>query len=201
MGTIAIVLILVIILICAVHLIDDVKVCLAGLIIVCTYILFTTRFEQYAGGFAYGTDWQEHEPKAGDAEKGIDTSDAADHFIRRGPDRLPFDTIASTPLGGKGGINPRDSCAPVDIAGPYEDSGLQSQTLDSGAFDAYDIDTGLANKQRYRAIMNKTAIDGAVRSTRNFYQKNFSNELDENERRVWYSEEASPVATDFWSYY
>jgi hypothetical protein len=58
-------------------------------------------------------------------------------------------------------------------------------------------DEMLARKQQHRASINKKAIDGHIRSTKNIYQKYFANELDENEHRVWWSDEASEITTDF----
>ena len=66
---------------------------------------------------------------------------------------------------------------------------------------AYDLDESLSRGQQYRASINKRAIDGAVRNTRNTFQKVFMNELDENEKRVWYSAEAQDMETDFHPYY
>lgn len=59
------------------------------------------------------------------------------------------------------------------------------------------MDETLARKQQQRASINKRAIDGAVRSTKNMFQKYFANELDENEKRVWWSDEAQELTTDF----
>lgn len=66
--------------------------------------------------------------------------------------------------------------------------------------DGYDVDSGLAERQRYLAGKNKRAIDGMVQHGRDYYGQFFKNELDENQRRVWYSAEASPVETDFWAF-
>ena len=59
------------------------------------------------------------------------------------------------------------------------------------------IDELLARKQQHRGSMNQRAIDGRVRSTKNLYKRYFQNELDENEKRVWYSAEAHEMETDF----
>jgi hypothetical protein len=66
---------------------------------------------------------------------------------------------------------------------------------------AYDLDESLSRGQQYRASINKRAIDGAVRHTRNSFARVFSNELNENEKRVWYSAEAEDLETDFRPYY
>jgi hypothetical protein len=65
----------------------------------------------------------------------------------------------------------------------------------------YNADEALARKQQHRSSMNKRAIDGAVRSTRNIYQKYFTDELNENEEREWWTAEAQPIETDFRPYY
>jgi hypothetical protein len=59
------------------------------------------------------------------------------------------------------------------------------------------VDEQLTRKQMHRGAMNKKAIDGKVRSTKNIYQKYFLNELDENEHKVWYSAEAEDLEMDF----
>jgi hypothetical protein len=83
---------------------------------------------------------------------------------------------------------------------------LASFTLhEPGVMSAYDLpqsnfmdlDEVLSRKQQHRANMNKKATDGHVRSTKNIYNKYFKNELDENEKRVWYSAEAQEFDTDF----
>lgn len=59
------------------------------------------------------------------------------------------------------------------------------------------VDEMLARKQQQRANINKRAIDGTVRDTRTFYDKFYKNELDENEKRVWYSSESQDIETDW----
>jgi hypothetical protein len=65
----------------------------------------------------------------------------------------------------------------------------------------YTADEALARKQQHRADINKKAIDGAVRSTRNIYERFFQNELNENENTEWWSAEAAEFETDFRPYY
>ena len=55
----------------------------------------------------------------------------------------------------------------------------------------------VARKQQHNLGLSRRAIDGAVRSTRNKFDKYFQNELTENEGRVWWSSEASEADTDF----
>jgi hypothetical protein len=65
---------------------------------------------------------------------------------------------------------------------------------------AYNLDQALARKQQHRSAMNKKAIDGAVRSTKNAFQRVFKNELAETEARDWWSSEATDFETDFRAY-
>lgn len=62
---------------------------------------------------------------------------------------------------------------------------------------AFDMDERLARKQKHRGEINKKATDGRVRATANLYKKYFTDELDENEKRVWWSNEAKEIDTDF----
>jgi hypothetical protein len=65
----------------------------------------------------------------------------------------------------------------------------------------YTADEALARKQQHRSDINKKAIDGAVRSTRNIFNKFFQNELHENETNEWWSAEAEEFEADFRPYY
>ena len=60
------------------------------------------------------------------------------------------------------------------------------------------LDERFARKQQQRSDINKRAIDGSVRATRELYNKYFTEELNENEERVWYSAEANRTGDD-WS--
>lgn len=64
----------------------------------------------------------------------------------------------------------------------------------------YTADEAMSRLQQHRSSINKRAIDGAVRTTKNRFAKFFANELDENEKRVWYSAEAADIETDFRPY-
>jgi hypothetical protein len=66
---------------------------------------------------------------------------------------------------------------------------------------AINNDDKLSRGQMHRSQMNKRAIDGAVRATRNQFEKYFGNELDENEKREWWSHQADDVETDYQYYY
>lgn len=59
------------------------------------------------------------------------------------------------------------------------------------------VDESISRKQQHRGGMNKKAIDGVVRNTKNAYKRCFLNELDENEHKVWWSAESNDVETDF----
>lgn len=62
---------------------------------------------------------------------------------------------------------------------------------------ATSVDESLARKMQHRGAMNKKAIDGAVRTTKNKFAQLFRNELDENEGRYWWSAQAVDIETDF----
>jgi hypothetical protein len=86
---------------------------------------------------------------------------------------------------------------------PYMDDAAGYDIPSSGR--GYNLDELLAKKQMHRGAMNKKALTGAVRSTRNIYQKYFQNELSENAGRVWWSNEGDNadnggLETDFTPY-
>ena len=58
-----------------------------------------------------------------------------------------------------------------------------------------DMDERLATEQAINR--NKRAMDGYSRSTRNIYDKYFKEELNENQHRVWYSDEAQDMETSW----
>ena len=62
---------------------------------------------------------------------------------------------------------------------------------------AIDADEALSRKQQHRSDMNRKAIEGKVRSTKNLYNKYFADELDQNEKRDWWSSEADDYETSF----
>lgn len=53
-------------------------------------------------------------------------------------------------------------------------------------YEAIDSDDLLAKKQEHRAQINKKAIDGRVKSTREIYDKYFAAEFDEEESHEWW---------------
>jgi hypothetical protein len=74
------------------------------------------------------------------------------------------------------------------------------QKYNIGLSGMQDADEMLARKQSQRAALNRDAITGAVRHTKRSYDRTFAEELDENEKRVWWSSEAQDVETDWNSY-
>ena len=64
---------------------------------------------------------------------------------------------------------------------------------------AMDMDDKLSRKQQHRSSMNERAINGAVRATRNQFQKYFTAELDQNEGHEWWGEDDgnNDLETDF----
>ena len=62
------------------------------------------------------------------------------------------------------------------------------------------LDEALARKQAHRSLMNKRAIDGSVRTTKKMFEKFFQQELNENEKRVWWSSESNLNETDMMPY-
>jgi hypothetical protein len=62
---------------------------------------------------------------------------------------------------------------------------------------AMDADEAIARKQEHHGDMNRKALDGKIRSTKNIYEKYFVPELDQNEKRVWWSSEAEDHETTF----
>ena len=74
------------------------------------------------------------------------------------------------------------------------------QKYNIGLSGMQDADEMLARKQSQRAALNRDAITGAVRHTKRSYDRTFAEELDENEKRVWWSSEAQDVETDWTPY-
>jgi hypothetical protein len=59
------------------------------------------------------------------------------------------------------------------------------------------VDELLARRQMYRGSMSERALEGKSRSTRNIYDKYYKKELRENEKRVWWSDEAQDYEDDW----
>lgn len=123
----------------------------------------------------YGTPIIEH-------NENIDNSDNIETAITRGTSLFFPNSIGFTPTA----IMP-------DMPSHWKDYNIPL----SGQ---QDLDERLATKQQQRSNLNKIAIDGSVRSTKNIYEKYFNEELQENEDRVWWSSESQPIETDWTPY-
>ena len=66
---------------------------------------------------------------------------------------------------------------------------------------AYTADEAMARKQMHRGAHNKKTIDGVVRNTKNMYKRLYTGELENNEKREWWSADATDFETDFYTYY
>jgi hypothetical protein len=112
----------------------------------------------------------------------IDNSDVIDMVITRGTSLFQPDGKGFTPL-----------------------RGSEDNTFEKRGFSLFnipltgsqDVDELLARKQTQRGAINKRALDGQVRATRNLFNRYFQEELNENEQRVWYSSEAQNLETDW----
>lgn len=109
----------------------------------------------------------------------IDNNDVIEEAITRGVSLFNPSENSFTPINGNA----------VDL--------VQASKFDIPLSGKQNVDELLARKQQQRANLNKMAIDGAVQSTKNIYEKYFSEELDENEHRVWWSSEAQDLETDW----
>lgn len=124
----------------------------------------------------------------------IDNSDVVAQVVQRGNTVFQPNGIGVTPtisaemskfsLGGPSGIPYLDDDTPYDIPQVNVNS----------------LDETIARKQAHTALNNKKAIDGHVRSTRNIYQKYFTNELNENSDREWWGNNGTSLETDFSTY-
>jgi hypothetical protein len=83
---------------------------------------------------------------------------------------------------------PDPGTASIQYSVPLDDSG-------------FNLDQALARGQQHRASINKRAIDGAVRATKNLYKRVFGNELAEHEEREWWGAQSTTFETDFRPYY
>jgi len=157
-----------------------------------------TRFSEY-GNISLSDDIDSTYQRRSDLSFGdtsreaIDNSDVVESALLRGsslflPNHSQGVTTTSSALSSSftlGEPDPINGTLSYDT--PMDDS-------------AYNLDQALARKQQHRSSMNKRAIDGAVRSTKNLYKRTFKNELAENEAREWWSAEATDFESDFRSY-
>ena len=141
------------------------------------------RFSEY-GNISQMNDLNPLDQRSPDFEfdqsDDIDNSDIVEDSLRRSSSTFqPNNTGGVTPITSAEKSHfrmahpPTSSIAGLDYSVPLGEAGLNA-------------DANLARKQHHRASINKRAIDGAVRSTRNKFAKYFQNELDENESRIWW---------------
>lgn len=124
----------------------------------------------------------------------IDNSDVVDSaLLKHSSLFLPAHATGVTPTSSAYMSNftlgePDPATASIQYTVPLDDS-------------AFNLDQALARGQQHRASINKRAIDGAVRATKNLYKRVFGNELAENENREWWSSQSTDFETDFRPYY
>lgn len=117
----------------------------------------------------------------------IDNSDVIESAITRGVSLYNPDGSSFSPLqADSAGLGIRASGANPLVSNPL--SGKQN------------IDEMIARKAQHTSSINKRALDGAVRATKDLYWINYQEELDENEKRVWWSSEAQDMETDWTPY-
>lgn len=80
-------------------------------------------------------------------------------------------------------------------------AGIASQRNVLPGGEGHDADYMIARMNVHAGAKSKKAIDGAVRATANRFRRVFQNELDYNEKRVWWSSEADDDDMDSFSYY
>lgn len=120
----------------------------------------------------------------------IDNSDVIEDALGRGSSTFqPSNAQGVTPLSSAYYSHftlaePNPHIEGMEYSVPLNEAGLNA-------------DASLSRKQQHRSSINKRAIDGAVRSTRNKFQKYFQNELDESAELEWWSAEADDTETDF----
>jgi hypothetical protein len=123
----------------------------------------------------------------------IDNSDIVDQVISGG------DTVFQPAHGVGVSATTNASMNSFTLAGP---SGLpyfdDISIYDSPTNGQINIDEKLAISQQHRGSIARKAVEGHVRSTRNLYQKYFTNELNENSNRIWWDDSSEEnMETDF----
>lgn len=129
-----------------------------------------------------------------DKSSEIDNSDVVQRVMLKSdthhhPLAGPGFTSSNTPYTNPYFLHEKDDRYPLpEHSYPINDTGMT-------------LDEALAIKQNHIGTMNKRAIDGTVRNkTRDYYQKFFTNELDENASREWWSNSHTGMETDFRPY-
>jgi hypothetical protein len=121
----------------------------------------------------------------------IDNSDVVAQVIQRGNTVFQPNGVGVTPT-------QNAEMSKFSLAGP---SGIpyfdDDTSYDIPQANKNSLDELLARAAQHRGSLAKRSLDGHVRATKNLFKKYFTNELDENERRTWYSAEAHNFETDF----
>jgi len=78
-------------------------------------------------------------------------------------------------------------------ANPSDDFHVHSNMYDQSH--GYNMDEQLSRFNAHRQTLNKRAIDGTVRTTKNRFAKYFAGELAESENREWWNNESRDYAT------
>ncbi|MFA6089920.1 MAG: hypothetical protein WC755_08740 [Candidatus Woesearchaeota archaeon] len=120
-----------------------------------------------------------------DNNTGIDNSDLVDQIVSHG------DTVFQ-PAHGIGvsdttnaSMNSFTLGSPSNL--PFFDD---MSVYDSPTNGQLNIDEKLAISQQHRGSIARKAVEGYVRSTRNLFQKYFTDELNENSNRIWWDDSA-----------
>lgn len=113
----------------------------------------------------------------------LDNTAVVDEIISKGTTLIQPDGYGFSPTEG----NPYDISKKISEFHKYDYPLTGSQNADEM----------LARKQQQRSNLNRQSLDGSVRATRELYSKYFQEELNENEKRVWWSSESQPIETDF----
>jgi hypothetical protein len=127
----------------------------------------------------------------------IDNSDLVDDLVRKGDTHhQPLIEL---------GVTTTENA----YMNPYTMHGKSNQYRDPDGIPKYTIplndrgisfDEAMAIKQNHRSMINRKAIEGAVRTGAGHFERFYRDELDENEKRVWWSAEAEDLEVAFRAY-
>jgi hypothetical protein len=129
-----------------------------------------------------------------DLSEKIDNSDVIAQIVNRG------DTVFQPSHAYGVSTTTNASLTPMVIASRSNLPYLDDESSYDSPTGALTIDEKLAISQQHRGAQSKRAIDGYVRSTRNLYEKYFTNELDESARvkEGWWGQSSDDtLETDF----
>jgi hypothetical protein len=125
----------------------------------------------------------------------MDNADAVAQYVTGGAQTyIPSEVSSSNYYSVHDLAYPKRPGSEIGDARPELVFGSGSVVLNDNAIS---IDDKLTRGQQHRAEMNKRAIDGAVRATRDQFSKYFANELPENESREWWDGQADDMETDY----